>query len=777
MKKHATLFTLFGLGMVVCVSLSFTSYLPNRLSGSSGEGLCSGYCFADSIVHLSEDHGWDVAINPSFTCTLMGNAEPLWVSVDGNGILCPGGLANHLTAFANGGTPPYTYLWSNGMTEEVLYDLPAGEYSVTVTDAAGATAVGSMTIEQPDPFIIYEASVIPFTCIAPAIVTVGASGGKPNYKFEWSNGVTGPTSTISPGELPVTITATDRYNCTSEPYIISDLPYDTAAPIIMAKGGVLTCKAPEINLSSEGSDIGPCITYFWEGPEGYLAYEANPPVNQPGEYTLTISNVCNGCMASAKAEITEDKSIPVITVDVPVDTFSCGVPVLELNACFSAGSGFSWKTAYGMIVYGADSCVLGVALPGVYTLSLSNPDEGCTATLDVTIGGIGSPLLRIDSMLNATCHGSQDGYAAIAVIGGLSPYTILWPDSSDLSVRSDLGAGSYVITLTDDAGCQSSPTVTIQQPDPILLNLQVNHESAPGAKDGAVTVNPQDGIPPYLILWSTGDTTYNIAGLAPGTYDVTVTDSIGCSVTQSFPVTPFECTLSVNAKLTSVACHGDKTGSIELTIINPTGSYSILWSNGGNGEMLDSLGADFYTVEVTDSVGCVATDSFEITAPPPIMITLDSLTEESASGASDGALFISVTGGEGNYTYEWRNDKGILVSNQKNIVDITEGLYEICVTDENGCEQCQELTMLINAISPLWHDKVRVYPNPTNGILYLPVTATAYQYGMTDLYGRHIPLVQEGQQLRIGEAAPGVYMLYCYDRNGAKGHQLILLLR
>ncbi len=639
------------------------------------------------------------------------------VFIDGTGeINCHGGTAHDLSAFPDGGTPPYTYLWSNGATDEVIFDVPAGPYSVTVTDATGATAVASATILQPDPISVYEDFVIPFTCTDPAIVTVGANGGSPPFNYVWSNGVTGPTSTISPAELPVTITVTDKNNCPPVTYIISTLPADTAAPVIMVEGGVLTCKTPLINLSADGSDMGPCFTYFWEGPGGFLAYEAYPPVNQPGEYVLTILNVCNGCMATATAEVIEDMTIPVITIDMPVDTFSCGIPVIEIDACFSEGTGFSWSTANGMIAYGADSCVLGGALPGVYTLSLSNP-EGCTATLDVTLGGIGSPLMHIDSIQHAGCYGAMDGYVGLYVIGGTSPYTFLWPDSSTLKVRSDLGAGAYVITITDDEGCQSSDTLTIQEPDPIVLNLVVNHESAPEAKDGSAMIDPLQGVSPYVILWSTGDTTNSIAGLAPGPYGVTVTDSLGCSTSQTFQIASFACQLALEAVMESVACHGDQTGSIELIINNPIGSYTILWSNGGNGEMLDSLGADIYTVEVIDSAGCEATGSYEITAPPPQVITLDSLTDESASGASDGAIFISVMGGEGDYTYQWTNDKGVIVGTTQDLEGVEQGAYELCVTDMNGCVLCQTFSILINALSPTWRDEVRVYPSPVRDIL------------------------------------------------------------
>jgi hypothetical protein len=737
MRKTITLKPIFCLCLVVCSCLSFASVPQKSPNNEQASSMFQVY-------------------------------------IDGYGeVECHGDTAEYLEAITIGGTPSYTYLWSNGATEQIIFNIPAGPYSVTVTDATGATAVANKTIVEPDSIIVYEDFVIPVTCTDPAKVTLAVINEWKPFNYVWSNGGTGPTNTVSPGELPVTVTVSLNHYCPPATYVIYTIPYDTAAPMIMATGGVLTCKNPVINLSAEGSDIGPCITYFWEGPGNYQAYESNPPVSKQGLYTLTLVNVCTGCMSSASAEVTEDMAIPFIDIDIPVDTFSCDVPVIEIDACLSEGSGFSWSTANGMISYGADSCVLGVALPGVYTLNFTNPEDGCTATVDVTIGGIGAPLPRIDSIQHVSCYGATDGYVGLSVVGGKAPYEFLWPDSSTLMVRSDLGAGSYVITITDSTGCQSLDTLTILQPDPILLNLGVNHESAPGANDGSATIDPLQGVPPYVILWSSGDTTLTLTGLAPGAYGVTVTDSIGCSIQDTFQIMPFACPLALEAVTTSLACHGDQTGRIELIINNPIGSYTILWGNGANGEILDSLGAAIYTVEIVDSVGCVAMGNYEITAPPPLEITLDSLMGETTSGSSDGAIFISVTGGEGGYTYEWKNENGEVVGTTKDLEDVEKGIYELCITDTNGCVLCQTFTILTNAISPSWRDGVLVYPNPVSDMLYISLpeshhydvavyTALGVLYAQQNITGTH-------WQIPVATWPSGVYWIRVRDEKGQTG--------
>jgi hypothetical protein len=210
-----------------------------------------------------------------------------------------------------------------------------------------------------------------------------------------------------------------------------------------------------------------------------------------------------------------------------------------------------------------------------------------------------------------------------------------------------------------------------------------------------------------------------------------------------------------------------------LIINNPIGSYTILWGNGEQGEILDSLGADIYTVEIVDSVGCVAVGSYEITAPPPLEITLDSLIGESTSGSSDGAIFISVTGGEGGYTYEWKNDQGEVVGTTKDLEDVEKGIYELCITDKNGCVLCQTFTILTNALSPSWRDEVRVYPNPVTDILNISLpanhhydvavyTALGVLYSQQNITGTH-------GQIPVATWPSGVYWIMVRDEKGQSG--------
>lgn len=749
------------------VTWNFDWQAPN---GPNNEQIT--FYFVGNMVNLNNNTTGDMPVTGLFTGTVQGAADPLFVSVDyENDIDCFGGSNGSLTAFPTGGTPPYGYVWSNGMMGQTISGLPAGQYTVTVSDGAGMTATGSYTLEQPPALVVFEDNIDPFTCNAPAMVYLNASGGSPGYDFEWSTGANGQVSPVWPHQLPVSVTVTDAKNCTSI-FIISTLPADTLSPVAQAQGGMLTCSVPAINLSSSGSDQGSCIAYEWSGPGGFSSFEANPLVNAPGDYTLTVTNICNGCSATAQTIVIEDKTLPTITINFPIDTFTCSVKLIEIDACFSQGTGYAWTTQNGIIAYGADSCVLGVNQPGDYTLIHSDPTNGCTSVTLVSVGGTGAPQITLDSLRNVRCNGGTDGYAAIAIHWGASPYTLLWPDSSMLLIRNDLAAGQYIITVTDDAQCQVVDTIMMSQPVPINLNLDVSHETAPDADDGMASVDPANGNPPYAILWSTGDSTNTISGLAPGSYSVTVTDSLGCSRNLSFFISPFGCSLEISADVTDVACHGEETGSITLHVTNPEGSYTISWDNGAAGNQLDQLTAGTYSVEVVDSLGCAAQGSYVINEPDAIVISLDSLNDASAPGNEDGAIFITIIGGTGSYAIEWYNDKGLLVGNTEDLIDVPSGVYEVCITDENDCTECSSYTIQANATEPVWMENVKLFPNPVRDWLtiQLPTNGLFNVQILSSIGQTYYQATQNGTVHIAADQWPtGMYVVRLIDIHGNTG--------
>ncbi len=127
--------------------------------------------------------------------------------------------------------------------------------------------------------------------------------------------------------------------------------------------------------------------------------------------------------------------------------------------------------------------------------------------------------------------------AATSVSGGIAPFTYLWDDlnGQTTAIATGLPAGTYTLTVTDDAGCITTTPVTITEPD-ALTNTPTSNDAAPGTCTGSASVIVNGGTLPYTYLWSNGQTTSSISNLCPGLYTVTISDANGCTLISSATV-------------------------------------------------------------------------------------------------------------------------------------------------------------------------------------------------------------------------------------------------
>ncbi len=213
-----------------------------------------------------------------------------------------------------------------------------------------------------------------------------------------------------------------------------------------------------------------------------------------------------------------------------------------------------------------------------------------------------------------------------------------------------------------------SSTATLQ-----IETVNKSDISCNGSNDGFISLSSSGGTPGYSYLWADSMTTPLISTLSPGTYSVTVTDS-GCSTAQaSFDITepePLEVALN---SLTEVSCNGLNDGFISIAGEGGTAGYTYLWSNSLTTAEISSLAPGSYSVTITDSNGCSASNSFEVLQPQPIVFINIVATPETCFGACDGTITIAVTGGMPPYSYDFPNE-------------LCAGAYTVFVQDANGCQ-------------------------------------------------------------------------------------------
>jgi len=295
--------------------------------------------------------------------------------------------------------------------------------------------------------------------------------------------------------------------------------------------------------------------------------------------------------------------------------------------------------------------------------------------------------ITVDS--NVNCYGYLNGQVTVTVTGGFAPYVFSLSNgqtsgsTNSLSYTfTGLGAGDYVVSVTDSHGVTAtgSNTFTVVQPTQIAVTTSSMDVSCFGGTNGSATItNISGGQPPYSILWSNGNTTNTIDNLVAGTYQGTVTDTLGCVMPFSLVVNQ-PTVLSASASVTNVSCYGGSNGSATVTATGGTAPYTILWNNGSTSFTRMGLSANnSYTAVVTDAHGCQTNVSVTVSQPSALGLVI-SKTNVTCYGGY-GTATATVTGGTAPYNYSW-NTNPVQTSST---ADLQVGTWTVTITDANGC--------------------------------------------------------------------------------------------
>ncbi|MEZ4908768.1 MAG: SprB repeat-containing protein [Saprospiraceae bacterium] len=317
-------------------------------------------------------------------------------------------------------------------------------------------------------------------------------------------------------------------------------------------------------------------------------------------------------------------------------------------------------------------------------------DNGCTGEQTVTVNEYICPTITIsETITNTSCNASCDGSIMVTPSGGTAPYTYLWSNGQTTQTATVLCAGSYSITATDSKNCTVSGSYTVTEPTQLLANATSTDETGNGFNDGTATCAPSGGTGTYIFVWSTGATTQSIQNLAPGSYTVTVTDENDCTSVETVTVAQFICpTLEIVFNTFDPTCYGNCDGDIVISsVTNGVAPYAYLWSTGETTSEIDQLCEGTYGVTITDSKNCTVSDNAELIQPDELFANASS-TDETGNNLNDGTATANPSGGTIPYSYEWSN--GLTT---QTITGLAPGNYTVTVTDDNGCESVETITV------------------------------------------------------------------------------------
>ncbi|MGW8123323.1 PKD domain-containing protein [Roseivirga echinicomitans] len=698
---------------------------------------------------------YTVTVTDNNNCTFTNSytiTDPPKVIVTPSSLIepsCNGAIDGSITVLASNGTGPYTYDWGGGNTGPTLSNIAAGDYTVTVTDlGTNCTVTEIISLDEPS-LIVSNAVVADISCNGQVdgSITLTPTGGTGGYTYLWSNGATTNSITgLSAANYSVTIT--DNSNCSVfEAFtIVEPAPLTTTIDIedVLCKGAF----TGSIDLTP--ADGTAPYSFLWSN-----GATTEDLVNvAAGDYTVIITDAA-GCFISRNITIAEPAEVLVLSgtaIDITCNGANNGSIDFTVTGGIAPYS-YEWNTgATSQDVSGLDA--------GVYTVKVTDAN-GCIKFNSFTIAEPAVLAVNL-SKTDITCNAADDGTINLNVGGGTAPYTYLWNDGNTDQNRTGLTDGTYTVTVTDKNSCQNTKSITISEP--LLLSVTSTKQDVLcfGDDSGVANITASGGTLPYSYSWSNGAITEDLNGVVAGNYTVTITDANNCSVTETVLINEPAAALAFTPTVGQITCNGAADGAISLNVSGGTAPYTYAWSNGSTSQNLSNLPPATYTVTITDKNGCKVTGSYEIT-DPPILNLSGTATDITCFGADDGTIDLTVSGGEGPYTFIWSNGE-----TTEDVTGLSPGNYTVQIADNRGCPTSKTFNISQPTALNIAYAKADVDCFGGNdGSIDLTVTGGTAPYSYSWDSGQ--------SQADIQDLMAGTYTITVTDNNGCKLQETIVI--
>ncbi|UTW63155.1 VCBS repeat-containing protein [bacterium SCSIO 12741] len=651
-------------------ALPYNYVWSNAATNASITGVVAG----TYKVTITDDNG---CIDTS-SVTITEPTQLVAVAVVDSNISCNTFSDGGASASATGGTPNYSYAWSNAGTMASITGVVAGTYKVTVTDGNGCTDTASAMITQPAALnaIAVVDSNISCNTFSDGGASASATGGTMNYSYAWSNSATNASITgVVAGTYKVTVT--DANGCT-----------DTASAMITQPAVLNAITVVDSNVSCFGFSNGGATASASGGTANYSYAWSNSATNASitgvvaGTYKVTATDA-NGCTDTASVTITTPATV-VATAIVDSNISCFGLTDGGASVSATGGTG-AYKYAWSN---GDTTAAINGLQATNYTVTVTDAN-GCTGTDMITITE--PTLLTVSTTVdsNVTCKGLTNGGATASSTGGTGTITWSWSNSTSMAALTNVAAGKYNVTATDANGCTDTSSATISEPDSLTVTTAIDSNvTCFGYSNGGVTATVQGGTANYNYGWSNSATNSSITGVTAGKYTVTVTDDKGCTDTASSNVSEPAALTTSTVVDSNVTCNGFSNGGASTSPSGGTTNYSYAWSNSATNASITGVTAAKYYVTITDANGCTLVDSATVTEPMTLVASTVLDSNVSCKNLMDGGATASTTGGTGTITWNWSNS-----ANTATITGVAAGFYAVTATDANGCTDSASITI------------------------------------------------------------------------------------
>lgn len=640
---------------------------------------------------------------PEGSCSLTyTTCDPQEIIVEGTSstpVTCFAGADGSATVEVSGVNGPFTYQWDdeNEQISATAVFLEAGAYTVVVTDAGGCQRSAQVTVGEPEELTV-DFTVTDVFCSGGSDGEAIAlpEGGIEPYSYAWNSGAETQTAAgLSVGTAEVSVT--DANGCTTIASVEVNGPDNPVTAL--ASQSVQGCFEQSGNeaLVEPAGGTGAGYTFLWSDADAQSTAAA---INLPaGEYTVTVTDG-NGCSAVDTVELTD---LPEITFNFLAEPPTCSGSTdggVGLNQ-ITGGAGMS-ESDYSFNWSTGDNSIAVPNVPGGVTYSVTVTDQqGCEAVQERFLPDPEPVTFTVETE-DASCFEGGDGTASVTNLEGPNGgYTYQWSagtGSQNTSAATNLMAGNYSVTVTDELGCFAVNSGTVGSPEGIEVNLTVANNECYGQARGSIAVSTSGGTPGYDYRWSNNDTVPELTALFAGDYSLTITDANGCERELVATVKQPEA-ITMTADAADVSCFGGRDGSISLDVEGGTPPFRFSLDNQtylGTSTLI-GLRAGAYTVFVRDANGCQYQLQTEVVEPPEF--TVDAGPDLSINFGDSIQLQAIANNPQGEPEFIWFAPyEGTLSCNEcptpfaspEYTID-----YELYGIDENGCEDTDLLRVSI----------------------------------------------------------------------------------
>ncbi|RMG55254.1 MAG: hypothetical protein D6722_28045 [Bacteroidetes bacterium] len=570
-------------------------------------------------------------------------------------IACNGGSTGSLSLSGSGGSPAYAFSLNGSpfQANGSFAGLPAGSYTVILRDDSLCADTLTTTLTAPTPLTLTLDSTRTIDCYGNASggLFFSANGGSPAYAFSLNGNpfqASGSFTGLPDGSY--TVTVRDDSLCTEQQTITLTEPDSLSLAITQ----VLDVDCFGNNTGQiDGLATGGTLPYSYNLNAGPGQAGGSFPNLFGGIYTLHVTDA-RGCAAAADTAIVTPTGL------------TAGVDSLTPVDCFGNASGTVAMIALGgtaPYAYSLDGVNFTqpnplVNLPaGTDTVTVRDANA-CIVRVPFTMTEPALLTLAIDQQRNVDCNGNSTGAISLLAQGGNAAYQYQL-DAGPFQASPTLpglSAGTYTLAVEDSLACRTTLPVTITEPS--LLTATLDQQRNVDCKDnatGAITLLAQGGSPAYAYQLDAGpfQAVNSFAGLAAGTYTVTVRDDSLCTTPVVVTITEPDSLFSAIVRQENVDCNGNATGDIELGTSGGTAPYQYQLDAGPfqATNVFGGLAAGSYLVTVQDDSACVTTVPVTITEPSPLTGSIVFQQDVDCFGNATAAVATAGSGGTGPYLY------------------------------------------------------------------------------------------------------------------------------